>query len=226
MSEDYSTSDAPQPAAGSTKTSALAVIALVLAVLPLCVPLNLVGSFLGVVALRRVNAAAGLLRGRRAAHVAIWGGLIMTVAGWWAWTAVAEWGDRVIHQSAAETSTAFLRDAAEGRPQDALGHWSPNPPRPSEADVEAFGTSVAAIGTVQSVGIVSMQPLPGGSMVQPIWSAWLVITMDTGRYDGSAQFELLPGAGSLTPRAVLRAVLIDGPGGDVSLPTPAVEPAP
>ena len=226
MSEHLSTTDPLRPAAGPSKTSAMAVIALVLALLPMCVPLNLVGSFLGVIALRRVNAAGGLLRGRMAAHVAIWGGLILTVSGWWAWTALGQWGERAIQQTAAETTTAFLRDAAEGRPQDALGHWSPSAPRPSEAEVEAFGQVVAAIGEVKSVGIVSMQPLPGGSMLQPTWSAWLVITIDTAQYDGSARFDLLPGVGSLSPRAVLRQVLIDGPEGDVSLPVAAVEPAP
>jgi hypothetical protein len=63
-------------------------------------------------------------------------------------------------------------------------------------------------------------------MLQPTWSAWLVITIDTAQYDGSARFDLLPGVGSLSPRAVLRQVLIDGPEGDVSLPVAAVEPAP
>ena len=226
MSEERSKFE-PQPA--PHKTSAMAVIALVLAVLPMCVPLNLTGSVLGMVALARVKAAGGQLRGRRAARVAIWGGIIASVAGWWAWTNLAEWGEQAIHQTAAETTRDFLKDAAEGRPQAALARWSPSsppPPRPSEGDVVAFGASIATLGEVKSVGIVSMQPMPGTGIWQPLWSAWLDVVIGDAHYDGSAQYELQPAAGSIYPRAVLRQVLIDGPEGDVSLPPGAVEPAP
>ncbi len=214
------------PIPASRKTSAMAVIALVLAVLPMCVPLNLIGTVLGLAAIRRVNASGGQLRGRTAARVAMWGGVIMSVAGWWAWATVAEWGERAIHDTASASTVDFLREAAEGRPQEALARWSPTAPRPSEAEVRSFGTSIAAIGDVKRVGIVSMQPVPGSNMWQPSWSAWLVVVLGDGQYDGSAQYDLQPAAGSIHPRAVLRSIVIDGPDGDVSLPAGAVEPSP
>ncbi len=208
------------------KTSVMAVIALVLAVLPMCVPLNLIGTVLGMVAIGRVKAAGGQLRGRTAARVAIWGGVIMSVAGWWAWSAVAQWGERAVQQTAVEATTHFLQDAAGGRPQDALAHWSPSAPRPNEAEVTSFGTFIAAIGKVKRVGIVSMQPVPGSDMWQPSWSAWIVVFIGDAKYDGSARYDLQPAAGSIHPRAVLRSVRIEGPNGEQSLPRGDVEPAP
>ena len=59
-----------QPSA--SPISVLAVVALVLAVIPLCVPINLLGFVLGMVAIRRIERSDGGLRGRPAAMVAIW----------------------------------------------------------------------------------------------------------------------------------------------------------
>lgn len=225
MTDPESTLD-PLPASTPQQTSALAIIAVVLAVLPLCVPLNLLGTMLGVLASRRIKAAGGQLRGRGAARAAIWGGLIMTVIGWWVWSEVGQWTQRVIEQSAGETTTAFLQDISEGRSQAAFAHWSPNADTPTDAHVDAFTKAVVRLGPVKSVGIVSMQPLPDTDMWKPLWSAWLVVSIGDDKYDGSAQYELRPEAGSITPRPMLRQFTLDAPDGQLALPVPVAEPTP
>ncbi|MBT4767062.1 MAG: hypothetical protein HOO04_01745, partial [Phycisphaerae bacterium] len=62
MTDAGNTPDSPAPAT-QPQTSAMAIIAIVLALLPLCVPLNLIGTVLGFVAKRRIVAAGGRLRG-------------------------------------------------------------------------------------------------------------------------------------------------------------------
>jgi hypothetical protein len=208
------------------QTSAMAIIAVVLALLPLCVPLNLIGTVLGFMANRRITAAGGRLRGRGAARAALWGGLIMTVLGWWVWSEIGQWTQRAIEQSASETTTAFLQEVSDGRSHAAFARWSPNAQPPTDAQVDALAKAVARLGTVKSVGIVSMQPLPVTDMWQPVWSAWLVIMIDDAKYDGSAQYELRPQAGSITPHPMIQQFTLDAPDGKISLPEPAAEPSP
>ncbi|MBT5657678.1 MAG: DUF4190 domain-containing protein [Phycisphaerae bacterium] len=225
MTDAGNTPDSPAPATQS-QTSAMAIIAIVLALLPLCVPLNLIGTVLGFVAKRRIVAAGGRLRGHGAARAAIWGGLIMTVLGWWVWSEIGQWTQRAIEETAGETTTAFLQEVADGRSQAAFARWSSNADMPSDTHVDSFARAVAQLGTVQSVGIVSMQPMPDTDIWQPVWSAWLVITIGDAKYDGSAQYELQPEAGSITPRPMLREFTLDAPNGQLSLPEVVGEPSP
>ncbi|MBT7351758.1 MAG: DUF4190 domain-containing protein [Phycisphaerae bacterium] len=222
MTDAGNTPDSPAPATQS-QTSAMAIIAIVLALLPLCVPLNLIGTVLGFVAKRRIVAAGGRLRGHGAARAAIWGGLIMTVLGWWVWSEIGQWTQRAIEETAGETTTAFLQEVADGRSQAAFARWSSNADMPSDTHVDSFARAVAQLGTVQSVGIVSMQPI---DIWQLVWSAWLVITIGDAKYDGSAQYELQPEAGSITPRPMLREFTLDAPNGQLSLPEVVGEPSP
>ena len=63
MSEPmHDDSSVPEPS-GPGRLSPLAVVAVVLAAIPMCVPVNLLGFVFGVLALRRIRLSAGMWRG-------------------------------------------------------------------------------------------------------------------------------------------------------------------
>lgn len=207
----------PQPIIQKPPLSRLAVVGVVLAVIPFCLPLNLIGSVIGVIAKRRIAVSDGRLGGRRAATVAIWGGLIMTLAGWWAWSAAGNWADRAMKQSVSETATDFLADIAEGNTAASLRFWAVNSAPPTDASLDQFAQGFAALGAVQGVGIKSMQPVASDNPLQPRWSAWLVVTAGGKQWDGSAEVDIVAGGGMFELRATLTQIVITGPEGDITL---------
>ena len=213
-SEQPSSNPSPQP-----RTSVLAVIAVVLAVVPLCVPLNLIGAVLGGLARRRIAASPQMIRGRGAATIALWGGLLMAIVGWWAWWAAADWAEDVAQISVSRTATQYLQLLQDGELSKASAMWAPDLVPPTSAQLAPFMDALDGMGPIQAVGIRSMQPVTDGNPWQPTWSAWLVVTVDGGTVDGSGQFDMTPDQSGLQWLiARIRSISISTPTGDVSLP--------
>ena len=181
-----------QPVRSIQPTSPLAVIALVLALLPMCVPLTLLGMVLGMLAVRRIDAGGGQVRGRAAARGAIWVGLVMSVVGWWLWTQAVQWTDERMTSAMSESTATFLQDIQRGEHAAAMRWWSTDVPPPSQEEVAAFVTGLDRLGVVQQVGIASKQPVKGADMWSTRFSAWLKIVIDGTAYDGSARFDVVP----------------------------------
>lgn len=197
--------------------SRLAVVSAVLAMIPLCLPLNLIGSVLGVIAKRQIATSGGRLGGGKAAMLAIWGGLLMTLVGWWAWGAAGDWADQAMKQSVSETATNFLTDVAEGNTAASLRHWSADSTPPTTDQLDQFAKAFAALGDVQGVGIKSMQPIESDNPLQPRWSAWLVVTAGEKQWDGSAVVDIVAGGGMFELRATLIQIVVKGPDGEITL---------
>jgi hypothetical protein len=195
----------------------MAIIAVVLAFLPMCVPLNLVGCVLGALAKRRIAASGGALGGRGAATAAIWGGIIMTAAGWWAFVSLTDWAEGMVQRQASSAAAAFVHDVQQGDYEAAAGWWSPSVETPNTAAMAHFAEAIAAFGEVDGVGVRVMQPLPGDTLT-PVWSAGLVFNFGSGPVSGSARYDVLMGVSTVEEMVLLRRIVIEGPEGDVVLP--------
>jgi hypothetical protein len=207
----------PQPVVPTPRISRLAVVGVVLAFIPMCIPLNLLGSLMGLIAKRRVGVSAGSLGGGRAATLAIWGGVLMTLAGWWAWGAAGDWADRAMKQSVSATVTSFLTDVSDGNTAAALRYWSTDATPPTEQAISRFAESFQAMGEVQGVGVKSMQPMEGDNPLQPRWSAWIVVTAGEATWDGAAVVDIVAGSAAFELRGTLTRIAVTGPSGEISL---------
>jgi hypothetical protein len=197
--------------------SGMAIIAVVLAFLPMCVPLNLLGTTLGFLAKRRIDLSGGAIGGRGAARAAIWGGVIMTVAGWWAWSSLTQWAEDMVRQQASETASAFMADIQKGDFESAATRWSPEIETPDATAMKKFATAVAVLGTVEGVGIRVMQPLSSDS-ITPVWSAGLIFNFSDAQLLGSARYDVLMGVTSTEEMVRLRRIVIDALDDTLSLP--------
>jgi len=207
--------------------SPLAVVAVVLALIPLCVPINLAGVVLGMVARRRIAASGGTLRGHRTASTAIWGGIAMTVIGWWAWWQVTDWAEQLVRQSVSDTASAWVMAVQDGDTAAALALWAPSCDHPSEDGLARLKQALDGVGHIDAVGIRSMQPMSGGDALQPTWSAWLILNVGDRTLDGSGQFDVIPTQqGGALAAARIRRFTVSTPDGEIRLPASTDEAAP
>ena len=204
------------PARG--RLSPLAVVAVVLAAVPMCVPVNLLGFIFGVVALRRIRLAAGTMRGAGAARAAMVLGVVTTLGGSWGWMTLQEWQESMTMEVAATTANGFVLAAAGHDSSKALTWWSPQTDLPSLEDISAFGKTLTAAGAVSHVIVNAVTPAMDGDFFRPTMSLWLTIACSNGHsWRGSARLDLLAQSGEFTPRGGLRWIEIELPEGTISV---------
>jgi len=197
--------------------STLAVISLVLALIPMCVPLNLLGCLVGLIARRRIVNAGGALGGAGAATAAVWGGVIMFTLGLWGCNALSDWAQTQVRDSGAHVATDFMRAVQDGDHDAARRWWSASADPLSDEALDAFADAIAGVGEIQQVGVRSLQPVPAG-LLTPQWSASLTFVGGDVTHRGAARFEMQVGATTVDDVVRLRRVVFTGPDGDIVIP--------
>ncbi len=201
--------------------SALAVTGLVLAVIPCCPPINACGSVFGLLALRRIDASAGALRGRGLALGAIWAGLALTIIGIAAWVWVTDELETQYKIRIEETTESFVQKMMSDDPASALTLWARDDTPPSSSALAAFGKDLKQrFGALQSFQLASQEV---GAWPLDSWQAAGAFQFEKARLTGGV--ELAVEHGELVPHFRIQAIEIDDPqGGPLRLPPLAQEP--
>ncbi|MDG2054580.1 MAG: DUF4190 domain-containing protein [Phycisphaerales bacterium] len=195
--------------------SALAVVGLILAVIPCCPPINALGSVLGLVALRRIDASAGGLRGRGLALGAIWTGLALTLMGIAAWIWVTDELEAQYRIRIEEATQSFIQMAMSDDPASALTLWGGDGTPPSSAELTAFGIDIEKrFGQLQSFTLLTQEV---GGWPLDRWQAAGEFQFEKVRLTGGV--ELAVETGELIPNFRISAIEIDDPSqGSLRLP--------
>lgn len=206
--------------------SVLAVIAVVLAFLPLCPPVNALGSVLGIIAWRRIRESGGRLGGRRTSLVALFGGLAMSVVTLLGFQQLAASMEAQQKQDMGVALDGFLHAVQDQSYDEALQWWSLRSTTVPRDALESFAAELEQFnGTFESVRIGSMQTVPGESFLTPEVSAWIICRFDSGERNGSARFVLSPAPDRWTLVPLLVELRVDdGAEGELILPGGAPEP--
>jgi hypothetical protein len=208
---------APESAQPTRPISSLAIIGLVVALIPMCLPLNLIGCLLGLLALLRISSSGGAMGGAGAAKVAMWGGAIMFALGYWGVTSLADWGQGQVREQGAHAATEFVRAVQDHEYEAARRWWSRSAEPVSDDALQAFAEALERVGRIEQVGIRSVQPVPAG-MFQAAWSASMAFVGDDETHRGAGRFDVSAGAASLDDLVRIRRMVISGPDGDITLP--------
>jgi hypothetical protein len=218
-----------QPPPGSArllpKTSALAVTALILAVIPCCPLVNLAGVTIGITALKRIERSGGALGGKRIAKSAIAVGLALSVLLAAAWMMFTVQYQRHVDEEMQSISQGFVLAAIDGHARRARQFWTPERQQQvSEQAIEEFGKQVAArFGRLS--GINFSVTSGSGSLFEPHIDAACVFTFESSKRTGSVSFRLVPSGNSVWPIVKLRQFRInDAERGDLILGAAAETP--
>jgi len=215
-----------QPMPVRPRMSALAIVAVVIAFIPFCPPVNALGAVLGVIAWRRIREAKGQLGGRRASLAAIFGGLFMSIVTLVGFQQLAEMMETQQQQDMGVALDGFMNAVDDGEYDSALQWWSIRDTTVSHEELVEFGSALhEKLGTFSSVRIGSMQTVPGASLLAPEANCWIICRFGSDERNGSARFVLK----TATDRWTLMPLLIelridDGDGGEFVLPLDAPEP--
>jgi len=204
----------------------LAIVAFILAVVPCCPMVSLLGAMLGLAALRRIQLARGALGGRRLAAVAVIVGFVVSGISAIGFSRLAFSVDQWVEQTMAANVQDLVRASVQGRIDAGLRLWTPDSRRSVSAqDISDFGAQISQrYGRLQRFSIMSRSK--PGSMFDPEMDASGVFVFDHGELLGSAKFELRPAIGQSIPQLQLRSILIeDKDRGDLRLPlSPSAKP--
>lgn len=218
------TGEPAKKAAGRVPTiSTLAIVATVLAFIPLCPPVNALGAVLGIMAWRRIRESGGLLTGSRLCIVAIIGGLLLSIATLWAAQAFASWQQKIQDRDMALVLDGFLRNATSGDQERAIAGWSMDDAPLTEDDIRRFGKELTgAFGDFESVRIGTSEPVSGPSLLELRVNCWIIVRFEDGEHNGSALFAMKTMMNQFTLTPLLIDVRIEA-GADVEFALPAVE---
>lgn len=213
-----SDSSPPAPEGGSS-LSALAVSALVVALVPCCPLTALIGAFLGLFAMRRIQRSGGRLRGNGIAMAAMVAGAVGAIV--WA---IAFERFALAQQDAQETAIAeqiggILIAAQEGRPADVLAGWYPDATTPTAEEIIEFGAEVTTrYGDVDRFAVLSA--VRSGPLMSPEIVVAGIYRSASEEPIGSARFRMILGV-QLTPTFKPMQIVIEDPDrGDLVLGRP------
>ena len=209
----------------SPRISALAVTGLVLAVIPLCPPANLLAVVLGMLALRRIMASSGRLRGVGLARAAIFAGSVLTILSLILITRFATRQQQLINLAMVDVMQSTIRGAMADRPDLVRSSWvGPRETRPSEAEILAFGRTLQErYGTFERGVIVSS--VMTGSFFAPRMEAAGIFYFSGGQRHGSIEVDFLIQPFRTDPTFSMRALRIEDPqAGDLEITSTESEP--
>lgn len=219
-------SDIPASVTARPSFSALAVVAVVLAFIPLCPPINALGAVLGVIAWRRIRDSMGRLAGRRTSLTATFGGVFMSIVTLVGFQQLAEMMER---QQGIEMGVAldgFLQAVEDERYDESLKWWSIRDQQIGHEELVEFGAGMRTdFGKLESVRIGKMTTVPGESLFAPQANCWIICRFDSGVRNGSARFVLQTSTGSWSLVPLLIELRIEGDDdSELVLPIGAVAP--
>jgi hypothetical protein len=183
--------------------------------------LNFLGAALAIVAVRRIDRSGGLLSGRRAARVAIFGGLLMGIASWWFWSGVATWLDAQMQTRTNEVARGFFDDAASNDLIAMQGWWAPAVPggveatTPSVEQLRVFADAIHDAGDLKHVQVREVNAVGGfnGAI-----EAWIVLTLGDTQVNGGMRLRIaMEGITVPVLKAQLISVRLDLPSGEQRL---------
>jgi hypothetical protein len=213
-----------RPTPPPIRVSTLAIVAMVLACLP-CPPMSLLGSVLGLLAMSRIRDAAGTLRGRMLAKVAIVVGLLMSLGGVLLLSALETEFNSWRDQAVARTVHVFLEASLNDNISGAITRWDVDATPISEAQVAAFGERIRQqLGEMKSLRVGKISPAGGGlSLSRPV-DAWLLLEFDKGTFNGSARVMLNQSLLNPSITVRLQSLRIDDADGVLAIPPLEDEP--
>ena len=207
------------------RVAPLAIVALLLAVIPLCPPLNVLSVLLGMIALRqmaRARIAGRHLRGRGAAIAAILLGLIVGAGSWWAWGDTARWLDGNIRAEVVHVSDVFFNEIGKEEAASStslMALWAAGTAPDPEA-IATFGTALHAAGPVTGVQVEPPKPVQGLSSDM---QAWVLLETPSGTLNGGVVMSVeFIGSGLPSLVVRLKSVRVHLPEGDIALPVDTV----
>ena len=209
----------------SPRLSALAVTGLVLAVIPLCPPANLLAVVLGMLALRRIAASSGRLRGAGLARAAIFAGSVLTILSLILLTRFANRQQQLIDLAMVDVVESTIRGAMDDRADSVRLSWvGPREKRPSEEEILAFGRTLEErYGAFERCDIVSS--VMTGSFLAPRMEAAGILYFSGGQLHGSIKVDFLIKPFQTDPTFSMRALRIEDPqAGDIELSSTDSEP--
>ncbi len=219
--DDQTPTQPQHPPSGRSSLSPLAVIGVVLASIPMCVPVNLLGFVFGALALRRIRHSGGVIRGRNVARAAMIIGLVTTIGGSWGWMRLGQWQEKATAEAASLSVNGFVTSATAGDVTAAMQWWSPQTAAPKAQDVLAFGKAINATCDVTHVTVNAITSTTGGDFWKPTMSLWLTVVCNDGQQcRASARIDLIPRVGQLQPQSGIRWIEVTLPSGMVSVGTP------
>ncbi|NNM26707.1 MAG: DUF4190 domain-containing protein [Phycisphaerales bacterium] len=201
-----------------SRTPALAITALVLALVPCCPLTGLVGAMLGFTAYRRAvreEAAGGQDRGRRLALAA------MVIGGMGAVISTLTWNHLLLVTDEAQESmmTHQIRRIVAPEPDDdtALAEvWEDDAATPPEAERDAFADAVAArFGALDRITIVSTART--GSFFDPAIEAACVFHCERASPTGAVRFRVHARLGEPLDFRIVKLTIDGGERGDLIL---------
>ena len=207
------------------RMSALAVVGLVLAIIPLCPPANLLAVGLGFLALRRIVASSGRLRGVRLARAAIFAGPILTILSLILLSQFANRQQQLMDLAMVNVTESTIQGAVADRPDLVRSSWvGPRETRPSEEDILAFGRTLRErYGIFERSAIVSS--VMTGSFLAPRMEAAVIFHFSDGQLHGSVELDFLIQQFRIDPTFSMRALRIEDPqAGDIELTLTDSEP--
>jgi hypothetical protein len=199
--------------------SPLAIAALVLALVPCCPPVSLLGAILGLVALRRIQLANGPPANRRLAIAAVLIGIGVSLFSGFLMNTAARSIDHRTTQMMVEHVEQAIREAAEGREHDALQRWSSAAQEQITAeDLREFGTATQSRhGRLQRFSITSQSR--SGTLLQQRFDVAGLFIFERRKRTGAASFEVRPSRRGLLPEIRMESLLIeDREHGNLRLP--------
>jgi hypothetical protein len=206
-------------------TSRLAIVGIVLAAVPCCPAVSLVGSILGMAALRRIQAANGSLGGRRLALWAVGIGFAVTFVSTMLMIILVRQLD-IANRAIITTQIAEVVNAATDDQIDrAAKSWNNAANQtPTNTEFDQFGNEVSSrYGRLQRFTISSMAT--GGTFFEQQIEVAGVYIFQNAERPGSAVFDVQAKTNDLWPQFRLRTLMIeDRERGDLKLPSGNTSP--
>ncbi len=215
-----------QPKPVQAPLSALAVVGLVLALVPCCPFISLLGAMLGISAWRRIRISNGKLGGRRVALAACFAGIGLSIVS----TVGLSVLSRAISDSSRDTMVSSIEQtiatAIDGNMHAVPSAWASTSATPTSAQVSDFGKQMKErYGAFQRFKMTTSNV--GGSLLRQEHEVAGIFVFERRELTGSAKFEVRAAAGESWPTFELQSILIeDHELGELRLPPPNLSGSP
>jgi hypothetical protein len=192
-----------------TRLSVLAVVGFVLAVIPGCPPVNLVGAVLGLLAGRRIDASPHRLRGRGLARAAVFAGVCLGLLSTIGLVQLSNSYQQRNQRLMTQVTEQFLTAAMGSNAEQALENWVGfGTDRPDGHAVQEFGALLEQrYGPLERVQILAS--VLGEGLLAPHFEAALLVYFQEETCTGVARYQAVVVPGRLLPDFLLVQVTID-----------------
>lgn len=214
-----SESSSSAPRGGESRLSALAVVALVLALIPMCPPVNLLAVALGMLAYRRIVMAGGRLRGQGLARAAIVSGFLLCLFSLMLLGNFAASYQQRTDDDMRISIEQVIKGAADQRVSGVMANWSASrETRPEDDAILEFGTRMTErYGEFKHLNVISFTK---DSILTQRRQAAVIFHFANEQLNGYAELELVNQPFDFFPLFRVRSIVIEDPVlGDLTLPS-------